>query len=197
MPSADDHRRDPGEPVNGRLLAKFADVGMVLWMLSWVLMVRLRPGALRDAAEFLPACVTTGRRLRANPAMPRRAKVALLIAIVWVLSPIDFIPEFLPIIGPLHDVVAVVLLLRYAAPRSRAACCSRHGPSRHVCSNTCSAQLLPAQGVAACTQPKPLHRRDRSVATGVRRRPEGRARGQLRLVRPGLRRWRVRRGPGR
>jgi len=72
-------------------------------------------GLLRDAAEFLPACVTTARRLRDNPAVPRRAKVALLIAIIWVLSPIDLLPEFLPVIGPLDDVVAVVLLLRYAA----------------------------------------------------------------------------------
>jgi uncharacterized membrane protein YkvA (DUF1232 family) len=41
--------------------------------------------------------------------------VALLVAVLWVLSPIDLIPEFLPVIGPLDDVVAVVLLLRYAA----------------------------------------------------------------------------------
>ena len=32
-----------------------------------------------------------------------------------MLSPIDLLPEFLPVIGPLDDVVAVVLLLRYAA----------------------------------------------------------------------------------
>ena len=76
---------------------------------------RLPPGMLRDVAEFLPACVTTARRLRAHHAVPRRAKVALLVAILWVLSPIDLIPEFLPVIGPLDDVVAVVLLLRYAA----------------------------------------------------------------------------------
>ncbi|MBW0090977.1 DUF1232 domain-containing protein [Pseudonocardia sp. KRD-184] len=76
---------------------------------------RLPPGLLRDIAEFLPACVTTARRLRNSPAVPRRAKVALLVAIVWVVSPIDLLPEFLPVIGPLDDVVAVVLLLRYAA----------------------------------------------------------------------------------
>jgi uncharacterized membrane protein YkvA (DUF1232 family) len=43
------------------------------------------------------------------------------VAVLWVLSPIDLLPEFLPVIGPLDDVVAVVLLLRYAArsvPRS-------------------------------------------------------------------------------
>ncbi len=90
-----------------------------LWLLSWVAMVllarRLPPGLLRDVAEFLPACVTTARRLRRDPAVPRRAKVALLVAIAWVISPIDLLPEFLPVIGPLDDVVAVVLLLRYAA----------------------------------------------------------------------------------
>jgi uncharacterized membrane protein YkvA (DUF1232 family) len=105
--------------VDVRLLIAISLVGTGLWVLSWVAMVllarRLPPGTLRDAAEFLPACVTTARRLRANQAVPRRAKVALLIAILWVLSPIDLIPEFLPVIGPLDDVVVVVLLLRYAA----------------------------------------------------------------------------------
>jgi uncharacterized membrane protein YkvA (DUF1232 family) len=102
-----------------RLLITIAAIALALWVLSWLVMVllarRLPPGMLRDAAEFLPACVTTARRLRKHDAVPRRAKVALLIAILWVLSPIDLLPEFLPVIGPLDDVVAVVLLLRYAA----------------------------------------------------------------------------------
>src|ERR687884_1119033 len=86
---------------------------------SWLVMVllarRLPPGLLRDVAAFLPACVTAARRLRRRPEVPRRAKLALLVAVLWVLSPIDLIPEFLPVIGPLDDVVAVVLALRYAA----------------------------------------------------------------------------------
>lgn len=90
-----------------------------IWALLCIVMVllahRLPPGLLRDIAEFLPACVTTARRLRGSPAVPRRAKVALLVAVIWVVSPIDLLPEFLPVIGPLDDVVAVVLLLRYAA----------------------------------------------------------------------------------
>ena len=56
----------------------------------------------------------TVRRLRRDPAVPRRAKAALLVAGLWVLSPIDLIPEFLPVIGPLDDVVVVALALRYA-----------------------------------------------------------------------------------
>ena len=96
-------------------LAVTAAVFLASWAVLFMLARRLPPGLLRDVAEFLPACVTAARRLRGNPAVPRRAKIALLVAVIWVLSPIDLIPEFLPIIGPLDDVVAVVLLLRYAA----------------------------------------------------------------------------------
>jgi len=94
-------------------------VGVVL--LSWAVLVllarRLPPGTARDLARFLPDSVTAVRRLRSHPAVPRRAKLALLVAGLWVLSPIDLIPEFLPVIGPLDDVVVVALALRYAGRR--------------------------------------------------------------------------------
>jgi uncharacterized membrane protein YkvA (DUF1232 family) len=85
------------------------------WLLLIVLARRLPPGLLRDLAAFLPDCVTAVRRLRADPRVPRRAKIAILVAAVWVASPIDLIPEFLPVIGPLDDIVVVALALRYAA----------------------------------------------------------------------------------
>jgi uncharacterized membrane protein YkvA (DUF1232 family) len=34
---------------------------------------------------------------------------------LWCASPIDLVPEFLPVVGPLDDVVVVALALRYAA----------------------------------------------------------------------------------
>lgn len=86
---------------------------------SWALMVvlarRLPPGILKELATFIPACVTAIRRLRMDPRVPRRAKIAITLAGLWVISPIDLIPEFLPVIGPLDDVVVVALALRYAA----------------------------------------------------------------------------------
>ncbi len=93
--------------------------GAALLVLSWaslaVLARRLPPGAPKDVASILPACVTTARRLKSDPRVPRRAKVAVSLAALWVLSPIDLIPEFLPVIGPLDDVIIVALALRYAA----------------------------------------------------------------------------------
>lgn len=96
-------------------------IGVGALLASWVVLVllarRLPPGVLKDLAGFLPACVTLVRRLRKDPRVPRSAKIAVGIAGLWVLSPIDLIPEFLPVIGPLDDVVVVALALRFAAQR--------------------------------------------------------------------------------
>jgi len=92
-----------------------------LMVASWAVLVllarRLPPGTLRELARFVPDCVTAIRRLRGDPRVPRRAKVAVVAAGLWVASPIDLLPEFLPVIGPLDDVVvvALALALRYAA----------------------------------------------------------------------------------
>ncbi|MBY8875771.1 DUF1232 domain-containing protein [Micromonospora sp. PLK6-60] len=93
-------------------------VAVACLLASWALLVllarRLPPGVLRDLAAFIPDCLTTVRRLRRDPRVPRRAKVAIVFAGLWLASPIDLIPEFLPVIGPLDDIVVVALALRYA-----------------------------------------------------------------------------------
>jgi uncharacterized membrane protein YkvA (DUF1232 family) len=100
-----------------KLILLAAAVMVVLWGLLIVLAARLPPGLLKDLTGFLPACVTLVRRLRADPRVPWQAKAAVVLAGLWVLSPIDLLPEFLPVIGPLDDVVVVALALRFAARR--------------------------------------------------------------------------------
>ena len=100
-----------------KLILTAAAVMVGLWALLVILAARLPPGLLKDLAGFLPACVTLARRLRADPRVPWQAKAAVVVAGLWVLSPIDLLPEFLPVIGPLDDVVVVALALRYAARR--------------------------------------------------------------------------------
>ena len=94
-------------------------VGLIVasWAILIVLARKLPPGAAKDLATVLPACATTARVLARDQRVPRRAKLAVAFAGLWVLSPIDLIPEFLPVIGPLDDVVVVALALRYAARR--------------------------------------------------------------------------------
>lgn len=103
--------------MNGWVRALAIGGGMLIasWVLLVVLAARLPPGVLKELAGLLPNCVKTARTLRSDPAVPRRAKLAVGFAALWCLSPIDLIPEFLPVIGPLDDVVVVALALRYAA----------------------------------------------------------------------------------
>lgn len=103
------------------MLLRLILIAVAVVAASWIMMIvlarRLPPGLAKDLATVLPACVTTARRLRKDPRVPRRVKVAVGFAGLWVLSPIDLIPEFLPVIGPLDDIVVVALALRYAARR--------------------------------------------------------------------------------
>ena len=90
-------------------------VVLALWAALILLARSLPPGLARDLANFLPDCVTTVRRLRRDPRVPARAKLVVALAGLWLLSPIDLLPEFLPVIGPLDDALVVALALRYAA----------------------------------------------------------------------------------
>jgi uncharacterized membrane protein YkvA (DUF1232 family) len=100
-------------------MAVAGGVALAVVVGSWALLAwaarRLPPGVLRELAGFLPACVIAARRLRRDPRVPVRAKLAVALAALWVLSHVDLLPEFLPVIGPLDDLVVVVLALRYAA----------------------------------------------------------------------------------
>lgn len=67
----------------------------------------------RALAGFIPDCIVFVKRLLADPAVPRRRKVALWILVVYLASPIDLVPDFLPGIGQLDDALAIALVLRY------------------------------------------------------------------------------------
>lgn len=102
-------------------MVRAVTIGVAVLVASWAVLAlvarRLPAGVARDLVEFLPACVTTARRLRRSPAVPFPAKAAVAVAALWCLSPIDLVPEFLPVIGPLDDVIVVALALRFAARR--------------------------------------------------------------------------------
>jgi len=103
--------------VSGWIKVTIVGVGLMIssWAVLTVLAARLPPGVLRELAGLLPNCVRTARTLRRDPSVPRRARLVVGLAALWCVSPIDLIPEFLPVIGLLDDVVVVALALRYAA----------------------------------------------------------------------------------
>lgn len=52
------------------------------------------------------------RRLFRDERVPRRAKWPLLLVVPYLASPIDLIPDFIPVLGQLDDAALVALALR-------------------------------------------------------------------------------------
>jgi uncharacterized membrane protein YkvA (DUF1232 family) len=80
-------------------------------------LVRLLPDVLRLAAG-----------LARDPNTPRSCRIALAGLAVWIASPIDLIPEFVPVIGPLDDIVVAAIVLRWVGRRVGVEALRAHWP---------------------------------------------------------------------
>ena len=89
-------------------------VAVYALLVAAVLLTGRRTGAIA-IARFVPDCAVLMKRLVRDPRVPRRRKLVLVGVAAWLVSPIDLLPEFLPVLGPLDDAVVVALALRYVA----------------------------------------------------------------------------------
>ena len=77
-----------------------------------------RRTAAREVAMLLPNLAVLFKGLIRDPRVPRGSKMLLVLGAVWIASPIDLIPEFLPVVGPLDDAVVASLVLRHLLKRA-------------------------------------------------------------------------------
>ena len=92
---------------------------LVLWAVLLVLFWILRPKGVpaRELLGVVPDLVRMLRDIVRDPSSPVDVRLVLVGLLVWILSPIDLIPEFIPVIGPLDDVLVAVVALRYVRRR--------------------------------------------------------------------------------
>jgi uncharacterized membrane protein YkvA (DUF1232 family) len=103
---------------------------VLLWLLLMLLLWRARPDELgaREALRLLPDVVRLVRRLAADPELPRGVRIRLWLLLVYLLSPVDLVPDFLPVIGYADDVVVVAWALRAVVRRAGDDALERHWP---------------------------------------------------------------------
>jgi len=96
------------------LWAQVLAVLIAIWIVVVVVLVVVgRVLLARELALILPNLIRLFGGLLRDARVPLRAKIVLAVASVWLASPIDLIPEFIPIIGSLDDAVVAALALRF------------------------------------------------------------------------------------
>lgn len=102
-------------------------IGVAVWLAAILALVAVgRRSAARELATLIPNLLVLFRGLLRDPRVSRGSKFWLWFAIVWLVSPIDLIPEFLPVIGPLDDAIVAALVLRHILKRTDASVLSEH-----------------------------------------------------------------------
>lgn len=106
-------------------------------LLSWVVLlvvlavqVRCHGVALtiRDAARLGPDIVRLVGRLIRDRAVPGRTRVVLALTAVYLLCPIDLVPDFIPVLGYADDALVAALALRVASHGAGLDAVGRHWP---------------------------------------------------------------------
>ena len=97
-------------------------------MLLLALLALGKPSQARALAGFIPDCIVLLRRLIADPRVPRRRKFALVLLVGYLVLPIDLVPDFVPVVGQLDDVLVAALALRYALGGAGEALLREHWP---------------------------------------------------------------------
>ena len=92
---------------------------VVAWLALLLLLWLIRPRGVgaRELARVVPDILRLVRDLVTDRSTPRSVRIALVVLLVWLISPIDLVPEFIPVLGPLDDVIVAVVILRFVRRR--------------------------------------------------------------------------------
>jgi uncharacterized membrane protein YkvA (DUF1232 family) len=102
----------------------------VAWIVLVGFLVAARPerGRLEEAVRILPDTLRLLRRLTRDPTLPRVVRTWLALLFAYLASPVDLIPDFIPVIGYVDDVVLVCAVLRAIVRRAGPDAVRRHWP---------------------------------------------------------------------
>lgn len=102
----------------------------VAWLALVVVLVAVRPrgGLLSESLRLLPDVLRLVRRLAADPTLPRGIRLRLSLLLVYLASPLDLIPDVIPVLGYADDAIVVTWVLRTVVRRAGLDAVRAHWP---------------------------------------------------------------------
>jgi uncharacterized membrane protein YkvA (DUF1232 family) len=108
--------------MTGGLFAAIIGAAVVL-ALGWLLLLAFlwlhQPSreVVGPALRLVPDLVRLVRALLADGGMPWQVRLALVGLLVYLLSPIDLVPDFVPAVGAADDLIVCAAVLRWSGRR--------------------------------------------------------------------------------
>jgi len=94
------------------VLAVLAAAWLIFILLVWI--QRPSRALVMPALRLIPDVGRLARALLGDPETPLRVKLAVGGLLVYLVSPIDLIPDFIPGLGSVDDLVIAAVVLRWA-----------------------------------------------------------------------------------
>jgi uncharacterized membrane protein YkvA (DUF1232 family) len=107
-------------------------VGLGLLALYLLFVIALffagRRESARALAGFVPDCVVLFGRLMSDPRVDRGHRLLVAASVLYLASPIDLVPDFVPVAGQLDDAIIVGASLRLVLRASGPGLIEEHWP---------------------------------------------------------------------
>ena len=92
----------------------------IAWIVLLVVAFAFRPdrASIPELLRLLPDTVRLVRRLTKDRTLPRATRWTVWVLLAYLASPIDLIPDFVPIVGYADDVIITSIVLRRLVRRA-------------------------------------------------------------------------------
>jgi uncharacterized membrane protein YkvA (DUF1232 family) len=113
-----------------RVLIAVAVTLVVIWvaLIAYVWIAKPDAASARQAVRMLPDVVRLVRRIAADRSLPRGVRVRLWLLLGYLAFPIDVVPDVIPGVGYVDDLVIVAAVLRSVVRRAGPDAVRRHWP---------------------------------------------------------------------
>jgi uncharacterized membrane protein YkvA (DUF1232 family) len=116
--------------VSWRLVGLLLAALVVVWLLLVAVFFAARPKDtnLKDALRLLPDTLRLVKRLATDRTIPFRIRLPVWLLLAYLVSPLDIVPDFVPVIGYADDVIITSLVLGHLARRVGSDKLAQHWP---------------------------------------------------------------------
>jgi uncharacterized membrane protein YkvA (DUF1232 family) len=93
---------------------------ILVWalMLLFLFLLSAKRPPLTEALRLLPDTLRLLRRLAADRSLPNSLRLRLWLLLAYLASPIDLIPDFIPVVGYADDAILICAVLRSVVRRA-------------------------------------------------------------------------------